>query len=107
MTRRNHEGVIGKAGSSLQNVLKVQVSLVDPERNWEGMDEAYNTFYAESEASPVLFRRDPDFGGPGSCCRSTASRRWTERARFMPFGLPRNGKCHIPPNRRFPTSGRH
>src|ERR1051325_1549860 len=33
-----------KAGSSLQNVLKVQVALVDPEKNWEGMDEVYNTF---------------------------------------------------------------
>lgn len=34
-----------KAGSSLENVLKVQVALVDPEKNWEPMDEAYNTFF--------------------------------------------------------------
>ena len=34
-----------KAGSSLQNVLKVQVALVDPEKNWDGMDEIYNTFF--------------------------------------------------------------
>src|ERR1051325_6191496 len=37
-----------KAGSSLQNVLKVQVALVDPEKNWEGMDEVYNTFFTQS-----------------------------------------------------------
>jgi enamine deaminase RidA (YjgF/YER057c/UK114 family) len=37
-----------KAGSSLQNVLKVQVALVDPEKNWDGMDEVYNTFFTGS-----------------------------------------------------------
>jgi enamine deaminase RidA (YjgF/YER057c/UK114 family) len=37
-----------KAGSSMQNVLKVQVALVDPEKNWEGMDEVYNTFFTTS-----------------------------------------------------------
>jgi 2-iminobutanoate/2-iminopropanoate deaminase len=36
-----------KAGSSMANVLKVQVSLVDPERNWQPMDEVYNTFFPE------------------------------------------------------------
>ena len=40
-----------KAGSSLENVLKVQVSLVDPEQNWPGMDEAYNKFF--SNPKPV------------------------------------------------------
>jgi enamine deaminase RidA (YjgF/YER057c/UK114 family) len=34
-----------RAGSSLSNVLKVQVALVDPEKNWEGMDQVYNTFF--------------------------------------------------------------
>ena len=34
-----------KAGSSLANVLKVQVALVDPEKNWDGMDQVYNTFF--------------------------------------------------------------
>ena len=34
-----------KAGSSMDNVLKVQVSLVDPELNWEGMNEVYETFF--------------------------------------------------------------
>jgi 2-iminobutanoate/2-iminopropanoate deaminase len=37
-----------KAGSSMQNVLKVQVALVDPEKNWGGMDEVYNTFFTGS-----------------------------------------------------------
>jgi enamine deaminase RidA (YjgF/YER057c/UK114 family) len=37
-----------KAGSSLQNVLKVQVALVDPEKNWDGMDQVYNTFFTAS-----------------------------------------------------------
>jgi 2-iminobutanoate/2-iminopropanoate deaminase len=36
-----------KAGSSMANVLKVQVSLVDPEKNWQPMDEVYNTFFPE------------------------------------------------------------
>ncbi len=35
-----------KAGSSMENVLKVQVSLVDPELNWPGMNEVYNTFFS-------------------------------------------------------------
>lgn len=34
-----------KAGTSMDNVLKVQVALVDPEHNWEGMNEVYNTFF--------------------------------------------------------------
>lgn len=36
-----------RAGSSMANVLKVQVSLVDPENNWEPMNEVYNTFFPE------------------------------------------------------------
>lgn len=35
-----------RAGSSMANVLKVQVSLVDPERNWPGMNEVYNEFFS-------------------------------------------------------------
>jgi 2-iminobutanoate/2-iminopropanoate deaminase len=34
-----------KAGSSMENVLKVQVALVDPEKNWEPMNDVYNTFF--------------------------------------------------------------
>lgn len=37
-----------KAGSSLENVLKVQVALVDPESNWEPMNEVYNTFFPKN-----------------------------------------------------------
>ncbi len=36
-----------RAGSSMANVLKVQVSLVDPESNWPGMNEVYNEFFPE------------------------------------------------------------
>lgn len=35
------------AGSSMANVLKVQVSLVEPERNWEPMNEVYNRFFPQ------------------------------------------------------------
>ncbi len=38
-----------KAGSSMQNVLKVQVALVDPEMNWEPMNEVYNTFFPKEK----------------------------------------------------------
>jgi enamine deaminase RidA (YjgF/YER057c/UK114 family) len=37
-----------KAGSSMENVLKVQVALVDPEQNWEPMNEVYNTFFPKN-----------------------------------------------------------
>ncbi|MGH9338497.1 MAG: RidA family protein [Acidobacteriota bacterium] len=36
-----------RAGSSMANVLKVQISLVDPEKNWEGMNEVYNQYFPE------------------------------------------------------------
>jgi 2-iminobutanoate/2-iminopropanoate deaminase len=36
-----------KAGSSMANVLKVQVSLVDPETNWEPMNEVYNKYFPQ------------------------------------------------------------
>jgi len=42
---------LAKAGSSMDNVLKVTVALVDPEKNWEPMNETYNTFF--SKAKPV------------------------------------------------------
>jgi 2-iminobutanoate/2-iminopropanoate deaminase len=41
------KAALEKAGSNLDNVLKVQVALVDPEKNWEPMDEAYNTFFTK------------------------------------------------------------
>jgi len=40
-----------KAGSSMANVLKVQVSLVDPEKNWEPMNQVYDTYF--SSPKPV------------------------------------------------------
>ncbi|MBK5290452.1 MAG: RidA family protein [Acidobacteriia bacterium] len=34
-----------KAGSSMEKVLKVSVALVDPEANWEPMNEEYEKFF--------------------------------------------------------------
>lgn len=42
------KGSLQKAGSSLDNVLKVSVALVDPENNWEPMNEVYNTFFPKN-----------------------------------------------------------
>lgn len=38
-----------KAGSSLDNVLKVTVSLVDPENNWEPMNEVYDKYFPKAK----------------------------------------------------------
>ena len=43
------KGSLEKAGSSMDNVLKVQVALVDPETNWEPMDQTYNTFFPKNK----------------------------------------------------------
>jgi 2-iminobutanoate/2-iminopropanoate deaminase len=37
-----------KAGSSMDNVLKVTVSLVDPENNWEPMNQEYEKFFTKN-----------------------------------------------------------
>jgi enamine deaminase RidA (YjgF/YER057c/UK114 family) len=44
-----------KAGSSLDNVLKVQVALVDPENNWEPMNDVYNTFFLKDRPARSYF----------------------------------------------------
>src|ERR1700756_4923485 len=44
-----------KAGSSLQNVLKVQVALVDPEKNWDGMNEVYDKFFQSPKPARSYF----------------------------------------------------
>jgi enamine deaminase RidA (YjgF/YER057c/UK114 family) len=44
-----------KAGSSMENVLKVQVALVDPEKNWEPMDQVYNTFFPKDRPARSYF----------------------------------------------------
>ena len=44
-----------KAGSSMENVLKVQVALVDPETNWAPMDEVYNTFFPKNRPARSYF----------------------------------------------------
>jgi enamine deaminase RidA (YjgF/YER057c/UK114 family) len=56
------KGSLTKAGSSMANVLKVQVSLVDPETNWEPMNEVYDTYFpaprpARSYFGTTGFRR--------------------------------------------------
>ena len=49
------KGALEKAGSSMANVLKVQVSLVDPEKNWETMNEVYNSFFPEPRPARSYF----------------------------------------------------
>jgi enamine deaminase RidA (YjgF/YER057c/UK114 family) len=44
-----------RAGSSMDNVLKVQVALVDPEKNWEPMNEVYNTFFPKDRPARSYF----------------------------------------------------
>jgi len=46
---------LAKAGSSMENVLKVQVALVDPENNWEPMDQVYNTFFTKNKPARSYF----------------------------------------------------
>jgi len=38
-----------KAGSSLEKVVKVSVALVDPETNWEPMNQVYDTFFTKKK----------------------------------------------------------
>ena len=49
------KGSLEKAGSSMENVLKVQVALLDPEKNWEPMDQAYNTFFPKNRPARSYF----------------------------------------------------
>jgi enamine deaminase RidA (YjgF/YER057c/UK114 family) len=46
---------LAKAGSSMENVLKVQVSLVDPEKNWDAMNDVYNTFFIKERPARSYF----------------------------------------------------
>ena len=49
------KNALEKAGSSMENVLKVQVALVDPEKNWEPMDQTYNTFFPKNRPARSYF----------------------------------------------------
>ena len=49
------KGSLEKAGSSMANVLKVQVALVDPEKNWEPMNAVYDTFFPEPRPARSYF----------------------------------------------------
>jgi enamine deaminase RidA (YjgF/YER057c/UK114 family) len=44
-----------KAGSSMENVLKVQVALVDPEKNWDGMNEVYDKYFHSPKPARSYF----------------------------------------------------
>ncbi|MBM3754616.1 MAG: RidA family protein [Acidobacteria bacterium] len=46
---------LAKAGSSMENVLKVQVALVDPEKNWDPMNDVYNTFFVKDRPARSYF----------------------------------------------------
>lgn len=46
---------LAKAGSSMDNVLKVQVALVDPEKNWDAMNDVYNTFFTKERPARSYF----------------------------------------------------
>jgi len=43
------KAALEKAGSSMDNVLKVTVSLVDPENNWEPMNQVYDEFFPKNK----------------------------------------------------------
>jgi enamine deaminase RidA (YjgF/YER057c/UK114 family) len=43
------KAALEKAGSSMDNVLKVSVALVDPEANWDLMNEAYDEFFTKNK----------------------------------------------------------
>jgi len=51
-----HDGRAGDTGHIGQlSVLKVQVALVDPEHNWEPMNEVYNTFFPKNRPARSYF----------------------------------------------------
>ncbi|MBL8212251.1 MAG: RidA family protein [Bryobacterales bacterium] len=43
------KAALEKAGTSMEMVLKVQVALVDPEKNWEPMNEVYDRFFPKNK----------------------------------------------------------
>ena len=49
------KAALEKAHTSMDNVLKVQVALVDPEHNWDGMNEVYNTFFKNPRPARSYF----------------------------------------------------
>jgi enamine deaminase RidA (YjgF/YER057c/UK114 family) len=49
------KAALEKAGTSMGNVLKVQVALVDPEQNWAPMNDVYNTFFKEPRPARSYF----------------------------------------------------
>lgn len=48
------KGILEGAGSSMSNVLKIQMTVADPNKNIAALNEAYQEFFPEN-----LLRRDP------------------------------------------------
>ncbi len=68
------------AGSSLDDVLKVQVALVDPVENWGPMNETYLTFFTTDPRPVRSYFGATGFAGRGSSYRSMPSPTWSSRA---------------------------
>ena len=49
------KGSLEKAGTSMANVLQVSVPLVDPEKNWEGLQEVFNQYFPEPRPALMCF----------------------------------------------------
>ena len=58
------KALLEKAGSSMADLLQVQVALVDPDRNWEPMNEVYNTRVPEPRPVRSYFGAT-GFSAPG------------------------------------------
>ena len=44
-----------KAGTSMASVLQVSVPLVDPDKNWEGLQEVFNQYFPEPRPALICF----------------------------------------------------
>jgi 2-iminobutanoate/2-iminopropanoate deaminase len=49
------KAALEKAGSSMDNVLKIQVALVDPEKNWALMNKVYNRYFKDPRPARSYF----------------------------------------------------
>jgi 2-iminobutanoate/2-iminopropanoate deaminase len=49
------KGSLEKAGTSMANVLQVSVPLVDPEKNFEGLQQVFNQYFPEPRPALICF----------------------------------------------------
>jgi 2-iminobutanoate/2-iminopropanoate deaminase len=49
------KGSLEKAGTSMANVLQVTVPLVDPDKNWEGLQEVFTRYFPEPRPALICF----------------------------------------------------